>query len=224
MTDQGDSLLREVDRDVRDERMAALWQQYRRPVMVGIAAIILGTFAATQWRDYREKQAGIALQEFSAAQQLFAAKKFDDAAPAFATIAAQHKGNELADIAHLWQARALLSANKNAEAMGAFADLAEHPQSRNLIWRDDACLRLVALDASKSACLGADDNSPLQPQRTLTRAALLWSQQKAPEAQTLLEGLINNTETPASVRESAKRYLSVIAPARPVEPLVKKGA
>ena len=223
MTEQGEELLREVHQSMRDDQMAALWKQYRRPVMIAVALIIFGTLGNAQVRNYREARAGEAMQKFSAAQQLFATKKFDVAATEFATIAGHHTGDELADMAHLWQARALQAMQKNSEALVVLTDLAEHPQSKNLVWRDNACLRLVALDATKSKCLSAGDASPLAAQRTLTRAALLWNEQKSAEAQTLLEGLIADAQTPASVRDHAKRYLSVIAPVKPAT-ATKKGA
>jgi hypothetical protein len=224
MTDQGDSLLREVDQAMRDDRMAALWQQYRRPILVAMVAIIFGTIGNAKLRDYRETRAGEAMQQLSAARQLFSQKKFDEAAPAFAIIAHHHKGDELGDMANLWQARSLLAANKKSQAITVLSSLAEHPQSRNHVWRDTACLRLVALDATQAKCLTAEDASPLAAQRTITRAALLWNEEKTSEAQALLEGLINHTKTPASVRDNAKRYLSVIAPTKAANASVKKGS
>lgn len=213
MADTGDALLREVDEQLRHDRAVALWKQYRRPLLFWAVVVVLFAVGMTQWRTYQEQKSGQALEAFTAAQALLATGKANEAASAFAAIAEQSKGKERGDLAHLWQARALIAAKKPEDAAGVLVALAEHPQSKQLLWRDAACLRLAALDEAKAApCLASADKSPLAAQRQLTRAAALWHGGHIVEAQPLLEALVNDVATPNSVRSAAQHYLGGIAP------------
>lgn len=207
-----DPLLREIDEALRHDRMMAAWKQYRRLFIVFAVVLVAVTLGYTQWQNYRDRKSGEAMEALTAAQTLFGEEKFVQAAEKFATIAADSTTRELADIATLWQARALLGADRKEEAVSLLTQLANTPRSKQLIWRDLACLRLAALDESKATCLTAKDDSPLAAQRKLTQAAIVWHQKKLGEAQTMLESLVNDSETPSSVRDSAKAYLGVVAP------------
>ncbi len=215
MTNTSDPLFREVDEAVQRDRLHALWNEYRRPIIAAVIAMIGFSIGMSQWHTYQEQKAGRAMEQFSAAQDLYAQEKYMDAANDFAALATQPATPEIADMAHLWQARALIAAKKEAEAIALLVALAEHPQSTKLVWRDLACLRLVTLDASKNTCLDADANSPLATQRKLVQVAHLWESQKSDEARSILEALIADPNTPQSTRISAQNFLSVLpAPAK----------
>lgn len=220
-TTNDDLLLREVDEALRRDRIMAQWKRYQRPVLFGVAAIIVFMLGMTQWRSYLQTQAGKAMQQFAAGQTKVAEGNFSEAATIFAGIAEHTSTHELADLARLWQARALVGAEKKADAVALLDALANHPRSHQHMWRDLACLRLVALDESKAGCLATPDASPLAAQRTLVRAAIAWNADNSDEARRLLETLLNNPDTPVSVRDSAQRYMAVVAPAKPISPATK---
>lgn len=212
MTNQSDPLLREVDEALRHDRLMEQWQQYRMPLLIAAIVFVVVSLGFTQWRNYREAKAGNAMEEFAAAQQLMKEEKFAPAAQAFSDIAQHSFTHELADLAHLWQARALSEAKQTPAAIQILQALVAQPQSKQRIWRDIACIRLATLDAAQSSCLALNDGSPLNGERSLLRAAQLWHDDHAEEARLLLQALLDNTQTPESVRENARRYLAVIAP------------
>ncbi len=213
MIETTDPLLREIDEALRHDRMMAQWKRYRRMFIAVAAVLIVFTLGYTQWQNYRIASAGRAMEAFTAAQTLMKQENFEEAVTAFAALAEDSSSRELTDMAHLWQARALMGANRTEEATALLVQLADQPRSKQLVWRDLACLRLAALDETKATpCLAARNHSPLAAQRKLTYAAHLWNIEKPSEAQPLLEMLAKDEATPTSVREHAKRYLGVIAP------------
>lgn len=208
--DPTDSLLREVDDDLRHDRMMALWRQYRKPLLAAVIALVVATAGASLWKNYQEKKFGDAMQEFAIAQKQYEAGNYKDAADDFATTADISINDNLRDQAHLWQARALEKDGRTAEAVKLLEQIATTPEGSDLIWRDLACIRLVGLDASKHACLN-EGASPLSAERDLIRAATLWQDGKSDEAGKILHALANDANAPKPVRERAQNYLSAAA-------------
>jgi len=207
---QEDSLLREVDDAVRHDRMLALWQRYRQPLFAAAIALVVATAGGSVWNGYQEKKAGESMQQFAIAQAQYDAGAYKDAADSFATTADIALKGELRDLAQLWEARALEAGGKKNAAVKRLEELATNPQGGDLVWRDLACLRLVGIDSSKTACL-KDGASPLAGERDLVRAAVLWQDGKADEAAALLTKLANDPNANDSVRTRAQQYLSAVA-------------
>lgn len=210
-----DPLFQEIDEAVQRDQMLALWKQYRKPIVAAIALFVMLTLGLSQWRNYQERQAGLALEKFSAAQDLFKHEQYEAAAAAFAELGAHPASKEAGDMAHLWQGRALVEAKKLPEAITVLQDLAEHAHSKQFIWRDLACLRLVALDSTKTSCLALSGESPLASERKLTQAALLWEQHQFDEARAVLQPLTLDPLASQQVRERAQRYMSVLPAPKP---------
>ncbi len=203
-----DGLMREVDEDLRRERMQRLWAQYRAPFLTVVVVLLLVLVGGSMWQDYQSKKAGLAMQQLDAGIALMktdAAK----AAEQFAALAKTSKG-ELNDIARLWQGRAQQEAKQQEKAQAIFADLAKSPAGNDLLWRDMACLRLMALAVDVPAPCVADAASPLQSQRLEWHAADLWSRGKKDEAKTLLEKLYNDAQAPQSQRDRVARLLGAL--------------
>ena len=56
-----DSLLREVDEDMRQERMRAMWRRYRVPLLSIVVLLVVVTAGMSLWRDHKSAQAGAAM-------------------------------------------------------------------------------------------------------------------------------------------------------------------
>ena len=201
-----DSLLNEVDADVRAERIANLWMRYRMKLLVAIIAIIAATTAATLWQNYQEKRGGELLLRFTDAQALYNQGIRSGAADAFAAIAADTHG-DMQTIAKIWQARALAELGKTPEAVAVLT-----PASAGSgLWPDVACLRLAGLDTKAAApCLASKKDSPLINQRHEWQAATVWSEGDHAGAMAILEQLETSADTSEPTRARATEWLATM--------------
>ena len=143
----------------------------------------------------------------------YGAKKYEQAAKAFEKLTHQTRG-ELADAVNLWQARALLGAQKDAPALRTLQNIILAPEGKDLFWRDIACLHLMGLVKTAgempSQCQGKKA-SPLSPVLQQIYAAGLWQAGDEKAARALLESIANDTTLPPNVRAQARALDTTIA-------------
>lgn len=208
-----DSLIREVDEEVRRERMERLWRHYRLPLALAALALVLVTAGASIWRNMESKRAGEAMARLERAIHQLEAEKPAQAAQAFAALAKDSDGS-LRDIARLWQARALAQAAQAESALAAWRDLAEHPAGADLFWRDRACLQLMTAGAELPSPCVAASASPLKVTRMEWRAAQLWGAGKRDDARALLDTLGDDADaTPAQRMRIARLRAALVSEA-----------
>ncbi len=87
MADDRDSLLREVDEELRREQMQKLWDRYNGLILGAAALVVLAVGGYKLLESRRINAAETAGTEFTAAENLSDDKKKDEAEKAFATIA-----------------------------------------------------------------------------------------------------------------------------------------
>ena len=80
MAHETDSLIREVEEDLRNERYKRLWDKYGVIVLIGLVAIIAGVAGYKGWQYWSAKQAAEAGETYIAALELSREKKPDEAA------------------------------------------------------------------------------------------------------------------------------------------------
>jgi hypothetical protein len=121
MTTGDDSLIREVDEDLRREHWEKLWKRYGG-VVIGVAAAIVVAVAGYQgWHGYREGQRAEAGRRFAEAQAL-TGRDLDGAANAFATLAADGPTG-YALLARLQEARDRAAAGDAAAARRIYGQI-----------------------------------------------------------------------------------------------------
>lgn len=202
-----DNLLQEVDAALRADRAADLWNKHKSSIIGVALAIVLATAANSAWQYYRELQGGKTLAALSEAKTQMLAGKNEDAAQAFAHVAASEHG-EMKALALVWQARALSSAGKTDEAVKV---LSEATATGANLWSDMACLRLAGLDAAAAkSCLEAKDDSPLKELRAEWAVANLWEQGDSATATKSLEAMIADKKTSPDTREQLTQWLAVM--------------
>lgn len=204
-----DQVLREIDEDLRNERLRKFWKQYRTPILIGVALLIAITAGSSIWQDYQSRRAGEAMVKLDAAIQQLQKGDASAAVGNFAKLGKESNG-ELRDMSLLWQARAEAQANQADAAVRTLSTLASKPAGKDLVWRDMACLRLMAANADTPKACAAPSNSPLKSQRLEWHAALLWQQGKQDEASVLLRTIVDDEATPPSQRERAKRLMRAL--------------
>lgn len=204
-----DNVLREIDEDLRNEKLRQFWRKFRTPILIGVALLIAVTAGSSIWEDYQSRKAGEAMVKLDAAIQQLQKGEASAAAGNFAKLA-KESGGELHDMALLWQARAEAQANEADAALRTLTTLAAKPRGNDLVWRDMACLRLMAANADTPKTCASQGGSPLKSQRLEWHAALLWQEGKQDEARVLLRTIVDDENAPASQRERAKRLMRAL--------------
>lgn len=185
-------LVREVDDEMRQERMQQLWRRYRGVLAVGVMLLVVAVVGVQWWQGQQRAHAQQAMRQLGEGIALMKEQPAK-AAGVFAALAKTSTG-ERHDMARLWLARADLASGKPEQAQRIFTDLAEHPQSTALLWRDLACLELKPMPA---ACAARDD-SPLHAARLEVQAAQWLKAGETDKARTLLETLRDEAALPIS--------------------------
>lgn len=204
MVDQNDILIREVNDAVRADRLQRLWRQYRWPMLVAAVLLVLFTAGNSLWRHYQQQQAEAMTLAFAEAQGYYQREEFAKAASAFERLRHKARGS-LADVAKLWQARALIAQKKTKAAERVLQNIVIAPEGHDLYWRDQACLHLIGLrigGAVPPACSG-ETLSPLAPVLKQFAAAHLWQEGNMTEAKALLDHLQADAATPPLIRQQS---------------------
>ena len=143
MAEDRDSLLREVDEELRREQMQKLWERYNGLILGAAALIVLsvGGYKVLQGRRLAATQAAGA--EYAAALKLTEANKTDEASKSFDAIA--HSGSTgYAALAKLHLAGALAKGGKTAEAISAYQALADDASADSML-KSFAILQVASL-------------------------------------------------------------------------------
>jgi hypothetical protein len=143
MADDSDSLLREVDEELRREQMQKLWERYNGVILGGAALILLGVGGYKMLETRRIAAMETSGADFNAALKLSDDLKADDAVKAFQKIADSGPAGYAA-LAKLHVAGAHIKAGKTAEALAAYQSIIDTPSSDSLL-RNFAQLQVATL-------------------------------------------------------------------------------
>ena len=69
MADEHDVLLREIDEDLKQERLFKLWKDYGNYAIVGVVAIVIGVAVFKGWQSYSLELRMEQGEAFAAAQE-----------------------------------------------------------------------------------------------------------------------------------------------------------
>ena len=225
MVDRNDTLLREVDEELRREALEKLWKRYSNHIMVGAAAIVLAVGGYKAWETRRNAAAENAGASFAAARQLITDGKLDDGIKALQSLA-DGGPRGFAALAELQAAGALVKAGKNAEALAAFEKLGKRSSADPLL-RDFARLQAAALRLGEADFTEmqnwlndlATDKSPWAASARELLGTAAFKAGKLSEARSAFQMLVGD-KTPPGIAERARLMLSEIATAE----LAKAGA
>jgi hypothetical protein len=212
-----DSLIREIDEDLRRDRMLRLWKRYRL-ALAGLLVLVLASVAAVQiWKHFEAKRLGEAAAAFAEAQAA-AARDPALAAAGFAKLAESGpKGYAL--MARFEEAALLARQGNRAEAIAAYEAVAR--QTDEAVYRDLAMLLsvMVAMQAATTAEMDLPEvqakltrlAEPTNPWRFSARelqALIALKSGQLGEANRLLKDLRDDAAAPAGIRERAELLLS----------------
>ena len=211
---KSDEFIREVDEELRRDRMAALWRRYGAWIIGAALAAVLGTAAGVGWRAWQDYSREQDARRFAAAERLLQQGQAAEAAVAFAELA-DGAGTGYGVLARLRAAEALSRAGDEAAAAATLEGLAGD-RSVASPYRELggvlAALREVdSADPRQLAERLEDHATAGDPWRYTARELYALSQIRAGDTeaarQTLTE-LVSEPGTPANLRRRAFELLA----------------
>jgi hypothetical protein len=206
-------IFREIDEELRYDKLLRVWRRHRIAIIVAIAGLILGTAGYVGWKDYSEKQALARAQAFQVALDLVAQP---DDATALAALDRVTEGSDgYAALARLQKAAVEMRSGNTAGAIAIYDALAAD-SSIEKTFRDLATLLLAlnALDTgepdeliARLAPLTADANAWRYSAREVT-ALLRLRKGDTAGARELLTALSADSAAPQGVRSRAAELLA----------------
>jgi hypothetical protein len=148
MANDGDSLLREVDEELRREQMQKLWERYNGVAFGAAALIVLAVGGYKLLENRRIAAMEAAGAEYTAALKLSEENKIDDAGKAFEKIAQSGPAGYQA-LAKLQLAGANAKAGKTAEAIATYQSIIDTPGADSLL-RNFSQLQIATLKLGES--------------------------------------------------------------------------
>ena len=211
-----DNLFREVDEELRKDKLQDLWKRYGAVVIAGCVALVLGTAGSVFWRNYQADQRSAESAQFAAAIAL--AERGDNAGAinAFAALAGDAStGYALIARFHEAAARAETGDSQGAVAVydGIVAD-----GGADQIYRDLAAL-MAAMQLANVAsaadiearlqALLADDNAWRFSARELI-ATVAVREGRTAAAVADFRTLTEAADAPPGVRARAQQMLNAL--------------
>lgn len=216
MADERDAFLREIDEEVRRERLAKLWDKYGVYVL-GVAGAIILSVAGWKWyQNYQVQQAARAGAQFVEITQLLAEGKNEEAVRGFEQIASEGPSG-YAQLAQLRLAAHARKEGKTDEAIAHYEALAGNAAADDLL-KSFANLQIAALKVDTASWtetqnrlndLVKDDSSWKFAARELLGLAA-YKAGKFEEARKTFTELLAAPDTPASIRQRAQLVMTLV--------------
>jgi hypothetical protein len=223
-----DTLIREVDEELRRDRMHKLWRQ-TGPYVIGAAvAVVLLVAGYEGWNWYQSSTSSKSSDAFYAAAALADGTDFEAARTALDKVIAEGSGAYPA-LAQFREAALLAQQQKTDEALAAYDSLATSLASPHL--RELALLLGASLLIDRGDVPGVEQRlggsmTPDAPLRNAAREVLGLTQYKAGQldaAMTTLQALVDDPLTSNDLRNRAQIYVQQLL-AEGATPVVKEPA
>lgn len=217
MANDRDSLLREVEEEIRREQMQKIWERYNGLILGAVALIVIGVGGYQFLESRRIEASQSAGAEFAKALQLSEDKKDDDAVKAFDAIA-QSSAAGYSALAKLNVAGAQARAGKTAEAIAVYESIANQSGGDALL-KNYAQLQVATLklgdgdyteQQNRLAPL-ATDTSPFKTTARELQGLSAFKAGKLAEARQFFEPLLIDQNASRAIQERVKIVMAEIA-------------
>jgi hypothetical protein len=217
MANQDDGFLREIEEELRRERLEKLWRQYGTYFLAGAALIVLGVLLYQYIEGRRIAAAEARGAQYQDALTLANDKKEGSAEAEFKKIA-EEEGSGYAELARLQLAGALLKDGKKPEALAAYEALANQSGADELL-RSFAALQAAALRLGEADFTEMQnrltplmgDNAPWRYNARELLGLAAFKAGNSNEARALLTPLLVDQKAPETIAERAKIVMAEIA-------------
>ena len=224
MADKNDTLFREVDEELRRERLEKLWDRYGIYVVV-LAALVVAAVGGYQYLQTRKLAAAQAAgAQYEDALRLSTEGKPEEAAKIFSTLA-ESGPQGYATLARLQLAGTAVDAGRTAEAVSIYDALAREsgidPLLKGYAQFQAAALRAGEADftelQNRLNDLTADASAWRYSARELLGLAALKAG-RTEEARKMFEQLLADQRTPPGIMERARIAMASVVAADLVKP------
>lgn len=206
-------IFREVEEDVRRERIEKLWKQYGDYIIAAVAAVIIAIAGYELWQRYEQGQREKSSTEFTAAMTAMAVNPAA-ANDALEKLSATAPGG-YASLAKLAQADAALAGGDRAKAVTLYQSLAAQDSGPiGSAARIRAAWALADIDSKADLqTLLAPLTDPNSAWRHMAREILAYSDYRAGQvklAESEFRALANDAEAPEPLRRRAGAMASLM--------------
>jgi hypothetical protein len=207
-------IFREVEEEVRRERLEKLWKEYGDYIVAALALVILAAAGYRLWTYYESRERARASETYLAAQQLLENGQARAAAQEFARLS-QTAPRGYARLAQLQAADALLASGKKGEALNLYrqvADAGDEMLSNVARIRAAWILVEVAPKTDVESMLGGLAG-PSSPWRTAALEVLAYADLRAGDKTRALsefQALRKNASAPEGVRRRSDAMATYI--------------
>lgn len=217
MAHDNDSFIREVNEELRSDRISSVWRRFRYYIIGGAALIVLGTAGYRGYEYWHSHNASVYGDQFIAALELAKDNKADDALAALQKLEAEG-GGSYPVLARLRSATLLSQKGDAAGAIAAFNQVAGDSSVPQIV-RDVAKMRAawLLIDTGTYAQVSAEVEVMAVPNHALrhsAREALGLSAYKAGDIQKAkkwFQDIANDAQSPRNVANRAQIMLDTIA-------------
>lgn len=217
MANQEDGFLREVEEELRRERLEKIWKQYGTYIIVAALLIVVGVAGYKYVESSRLAAAQKTGARYQEALALVEDGKEGSAAKEFETIASEG-GKGYQALAQLQLAGALLKEGKSEDALAAYQKLADNGSADKML-SQYAALQVASLRLGKADFTEMQNRlNPLigdeSPWRYSARELLGLAAFKAgknDEARNLLTPLLVDQKAPRSITDRVQIVLAELA-------------
>ncbi|MBO6549754.1 MAG: tetratricopeptide repeat protein [Rhizobiales bacterium] len=212
-----DNVFREVDEELRRERLEKLWEKYGTIVIGAIALLILGVAGSIWWQNQQVSKRQAAGDQFIQALRDVAKADTDKADEKFkALIESSPKGYEIMSRLHL--ASNLAAKGQTGEAEILYKKVTLNP-SADKILRDYAKLNLAILklenatyeETSKALSEFTKAGAIWQNTANEVVALAAFKEGKFDTAKTKFSDILTNKSTPSALKRRAQIMMDVIS-------------
>lgn len=206
-------LIREIEEDIRRERIDRLWQNFGRKAVWASIGVVALTIATVAWKDYREHAAMRHTSRFIGALDKLAASDYSGAIESLDKLILD-KNSEYYPLAMLRKAEAQNLAGDQQGALLTYRTLAE---------RNDAFGSLAKiLGASDSAPIEVKKGEPLYYTLSEWRGWQLMQAGKKDEATDIFLKLWYDMGAPPSMHHRLSQVLQHVAPEKLAQQLTSE--
>ena len=218
-------IFREVEEDVRNARLKALWDGYGIFVIGTAIAIVVATAIGVYWQDTQREKREAAASQFLAGEKMLLDGKTADAAQHFAKMAEESPVDGYVLLARLKEAAAKQEAGDSQGALAAY-DMLGADSALDPLLRAAALYKasLLVFDTASADELKlrlnplAKDDAPMRYSARELLGHLALRENSLGEARSVFQGLADALDAPQGIRARAAEILQTLPPAAPAVP------
>jgi hypothetical protein len=201
-------LLRELQEDIRNEKLERLWHSFGKLMIAASIAVVLVTIAVVIWQDRKQAYVTSQTSQFIKGLDRFNVEDYKGAIAVFSGLA-EDEHSSYFGMAMLRKAQAQILSGDKPGAMKTYEALADQGGGEeNRVFIELA--RIIVAD-TPAKLIDVDSDSPLFHTESEWKAWQLYGQGKKQEAMEIFAALRDDERAPSTLRDRAGQVIQHIA-------------